>query len=244
MFSYARAETEAGGEALLLTADRDLYGAVERAHRGRRAAQRRRASPARSGPSRCASATASSPSRCPTSSRCAATPPTACPARPGIGAKTAAELLRATERSRTCSRAADIRATGACARAPPPRCCDNAELLRTFKRDRHAAAHRRRSAPPDRATDFARGAARRRRARACNAWRASALAESSLRRELDGDHVAVIHHVVAALQAQRPALARAGVAARRRPARASRSLRRARSPSGCRCGSDRRRATR
>ena len=29
MFSYARAETEAGGRALLLTADRDLYQAVD-----------------------------------------------------------------------------------------------------------------------------------------------------------------------------------------------------------------------
>ena len=50
----------------------------DRAHRARR---------------RCASATASSRSRCRTSSRCAATRRTSCPARRGVGPKTAADLL-------------------------------------------------------------------------------------------------------------------------------------------------------
>ena len=63
-------------------------------------------------------------------------------------------------------------------------------------------------------------------------------------RELDGDHVAVGHHVVAPLEPQRRRGRAPPRSRRRRPARPSRSPRRARSPSGCRSGSRRRRARR
>ena len=49
MFSFARAEADARRAALLLTGDRDLYGAVERARRRARAAQGRRPRRNRSG---------------------------------------------------------------------------------------------------------------------------------------------------------------------------------------------------
>ena len=57
-------------------------------------------------------------------------------------------------------------------------------------------------------------------------------------------HVAVAHHVVAALQAQRAAVARARVAAGVDELVPADRPRRARSPSGCRCGSRRPRARR
>ena len=68
--------------------------------------------------------------------------------------------------------------------------------------------------------------------------------DQRLRRELDGDHVTVAHLVVAALEPQLPLVARARVAAvldQRAPAARPP---RARNPSGCRCGSCRRRPRR
>ena len=169
MFSLARAEEERGGRALLLTGDRDLFGAVservavlelrkggaharDRARRGARALRRR------------------APSRCPTSSPCAATPPTGCPGAPGIGAKTAAELLREHGSLEAVLRAAG--ATRARRLAPRPsgrsRC---ARGRRRAARERGAAAHV--QADRDAAADRGRAPAgprdrlRRRRA----AWR-------------------------------------------------------------------------
>ena len=76
--TYAGREAEAGGHALLLTGDRDMYQCAARGSdgplRAHRRQRRRRGRPGR----RCASATASTPSWSPTSSPCAATPPTAC----------------------------------------------------------------------------------------------------------------------------------------------------------------------
>ena len=92
--TYARREAEAGGQALLLTGDRDMYqcagNGVTRPLRPHRRQRRRRGRPR----TRCASATGSAPSWSPTSSPCAATPPTACPAPRASAPKTAAELLR------------------------------------------------------------------------------------------------------------------------------------------------------
>ena len=151
----------------------------QRARRRGRAAEGRRAR-TRSGRRRCASATASSPSRCPTSSRCAATPPTACPGAPGIGAKTAAELLRAhgTLEALLSAAGADAHADDADAaavrasRVMRPRVAaalrENAELLRKFKQ---IATLQRIDVepPPDRATDFAGGARSPRASWACTA---------------------------------------------------------------------------
>ena len=136
---------------------------------------------------------------------------------------------------------------------------DNADELRAFARDRHAAARGGRGRPD--AGDRSRRAAPPRRASwGCGAWpsvwrRASGLGDlvgavspsrgiyGALGREAHGDHVAVSDHVVAALEAQRAALAGAGVAAGVRRARPRRPPRRGQSPSGCRSGSARPRAT-
>ena len=92
--TYARREAEAGGRALILTGDRDMYQCATEAvtvlyvrtgGKGGRGGRR---------PTEVASATGSTPSRCPTSSPCAATPPTGCRARRASAPKTAAELLR------------------------------------------------------------------------------------------------------------------------------------------------------
>ena len=117
----------------------------------------------RSGRSRCASATASTRSRCPTSSRCAATPPTACRAR------------RASARRRQpscCGATARWRARCARRGAPPrerPRIVGGADRERgaaahDFRRDRHARADRRATpAGP-------RHGLRRRRGHSARAW--------------------------------------------------------------------------
>jgi hypothetical protein len=141
------------------------------------------------------------------------------PGAPGIGAKTAAELLRGHGSLEALLSAAAPTRTRRSARRPG-RAGDAPAHRRGAARERRAAAHvqarSRRcsgstSSAPDRATDFA-GGARGARAGHAAAGRAAGeawLARERLRRELDGDHVAVGHHVVAALQAQRAALARA-----------------------------------
>ena len=110
--------------------------------------QRDRAHRART---RCASGTASSRSRCPTSSRCAATRPTSCPARRASGPKTAASLLQQydsldamlaegrfsaqADELRLYRRIAAMDADGAAARRSPTREPDwegGAELVRSW----------------------------------------------------------------------------------------------------------------
>ena len=82
------------GRALIMTGDRDMYQcAGERVSvvylkQAIRRLRRGRARP------RCAAATASARSSSRTSSRSGATPPTASPGAPGIGAKTASDLLQ------------------------------------------------------------------------------------------------------------------------------------------------------
>ena len=72
--------------------------------------------------------------RCPTSSRCAATPPTGCPGAPGVGAKTAAELLREHG-----TLEAVLAAAGAWPRRRPRR-CTAADRAPRAARERGAAA--------------------------------------------------------------------------------------------------------
>ena len=205
-----------------------------------RAAQGRRAAGDRAG-SRCASATASSPELVPDFIALRGDPSDGLPGAPGIGAKTAAELLLRHGSLEGALRAA-VAALRHIASAPADRggAARERRAAADFKRIATLRADRR-AAPAGPRHRLRGRRARWRASWACAGWprrlSSSDVSRPSLRRELDGDHVAVAHHVVAALQAQRAALARAGVAAGVDAAPASRSPRRARSPSGCRSGS-------
>jgi DNA polymerase-1 len=170
MFSYARAEEERGGEALLLTGDRDLYGAVSE----RVAVAELKKSPTHPahgeiGPAQVRERYGVEPQQVPDFIALRGDPSDGLPGAPGIGAKTAAELLRAhgsleavlsaagADADADDSQAAAVRAS----RVMRPRTAtalrENAELLRTFKQI--ATLQRIDVEPPgDRATDFASGA--------------------------------------------------------------------------------------
>ena len=93
--------------------------ARERADDDPAAAEGRRAAGADRARPRCASATASSRSRCPTSSRCAATPPTRSPARAASAPKTAADAAGAVRQPRGGARRGPVRGRGGGAAALP-----------------------------------------------------------------------------------------------------------------------------
>ncbi len=175
MFSFARVEEENGGRALLLTGDRDLYGAVERARGGARAAARAECTSS-SGRPRCASATASSRRSCPTSSRCAATPPTGCPARPASARRrppSCCARYGSLEDVLDAARARSAAEGPSRGRRDAPRTAaslrENDALLRDFK---HIATLQRIDvAPPARSSDrLRRGRRRGRASSACAAW--------------------------------------------------------------------------
>jgi DNA polymerase-1 len=155
MFSHARAETEAGGQALLLTADRDLYQAVDehtavvKLEKGHIADE--------IGPQQVRERYHGvSPEQVPDLIALRGDPSDGLPGAPGVGVKTAAELLTRhgtlediLAAARSEDRQKRPRATAAL--------LANAELLRTFK---EIATLRRIDVrrPADRATDFAAGA--------------------------------------------------------------------------------------
>ncbi|MFI5005083.1 MAG: 5'-3' exonuclease H3TH domain-containing protein [Solirubrobacterales bacterium] len=92
MFSFARVETEAGGRALLLTGDRDLFQAV-----GERAAileLRKDGGPAEVGPEQVRERYGIGPELVTDFIALRGDPSDGLPGAPGIGAKTAAELLQ------------------------------------------------------------------------------------------------------------------------------------------------------
>ncbi len=153
--TYALREAEAGGKALLLTGDRDMYQCA-----GERVTVlyvRTGGGKGRGGgwPGRGARALRrSTPSRCRTSSPCAATPPTACPA-PRVSARrprpTCCAAMAASRRS-SITRSAS--SAPSCARA----LIDGHEELLAFKDIatlRDAGVER----PRDRPTDWAGAAA-------------------------------------------------------------------------------------
>jgi DNA polymerase-1 len=158
MFSFARIEEESEGRALLLTGDRDLYGAVS----GHVAVVelRKGADHGEIGPAEVRERYGVDPKLVPDFIALRGDPSDGLPGAPGIGAKTAAELLR---------RYGSLEATLEAASAEDalfgeemrPRTAaalrENGELLRTFKQ---IATLQRIDVerPPDRATDFASGA--------------------------------------------------------------------------------------
>lgn len=158
MFSYARAEREAGGEALLLTGDRDLYQALD-SHvsvldlgKGGRVAL--------VGPDRVRDRHGVPPRLIADLIALRGDPSDGLPGAPGIGAKTAAALLQEHGSLEQVLAAAEH--AGGAGSGMTPRVAaslrDNAELLRAFKRIatlQPIEAKR----PPDRPTDFSAGAA-------------------------------------------------------------------------------------
>jgi 5'-3' exonuclease len=172
MFSYARVEQEAGGEALLITGDRDLYGAV-----GERVSVvelRKGGEQGLLGVDEVRERYGIDPEQVPDLIALRGDPSDGLPGAPGIGAKTAAQLLQAHGSLEGVLTAAGAeRPSGAQDTAAAPEPSDgatppmrprvaatlreHAELLRTFK---HIATLQRIDVerPPERTTDFAGGA--------------------------------------------------------------------------------------
>ncbi len=167
MFSYALAEADRGGQALLLTGDRDLYGAVT--ERVAVAELLKGGAHGEIGPAEVRERYGVDPEQVPDFIALRGDPSDGLPGAPGIGAKTAAELLRehGTLEALLSAAGADASAEdsdSAAFRASTimrPRIAaalrENAELLRTFKQ---IATLQRIDVerPPDRETDFATGA--------------------------------------------------------------------------------------
>ncbi len=177
MYSYARSEDEAGGQALLLTADRDLFGAVS--ERVAVVELRKGTQLIEVGPEQVRERYGVDPQLVPDFIALRGDPSDGLPGAPGIGAKTAAELLSAygsLEAVLAAAGAIDApdqraqRAAGKAAQAPGgttrqdmrPRVAaalrDNSDLLLAFKR---IATLQRIDVqrPSDRPTDFAGGSA-------------------------------------------------------------------------------------
>ncbi len=172
MFSFARAEQERdrkGGRALLLTGDRDLYGAVSE----QVAVVEEKTAGDEIGPAQVRERYGVDPEQVPDFIALRGDPSDGLPGAPGIGSKTAAELLRAhgtleavllaagaTPGAATAS-GAGAAAVVRAATVMRPRIAaslrENAELLQTFK----LIATLQRidvESPPDASTDFAQGA--------------------------------------------------------------------------------------
>jgi 5'-3' exonuclease len=166
MFSFARAEEERGGRALLMTGDRDLYGAVS--NQVAVLELRKGGESGELGPAEVRERYGVDPQLVPDFIALRGDPSDGLPGAPGIGAKTAAELLRRYGPLEDVLAAADSM-TNKVRREPEemrPRAAaslrENAELLRTFKQI--ATLQRIDVAvPPDTATDFAGGGAHARK---------------------------------------------------------------------------------
>jgi 5'-3' exonuclease len=167
MFSFAREEERRGGRALLLTGDRDLFGAVS--DRVAVVELRKGAVDGEIGPAQVRERYGVDPELVPDFIALRGDPSDGLPGAPGIGAKTAADLLQAHGSLEGLLLAAgaspDVGGAGAAVRATTvmrPRVAatlrEHAELLLAFK---EIATLQRIEVPPpaDHATDFAGGAA-------------------------------------------------------------------------------------
>jgi 5'-3' exonuclease len=166
MFSHARVEEEGGGRALLLTGDRDLFGAVS--DHVAVVELRKGGEQGEIGPEQVRERYGVEPGQVADFIALRGDPSDGLPGAPGIGAKTAAELLRAHGSLEALLLAAGASpgaaGAGAAVRATTlmrPRVAstlrEHAELLLAFKR---IATLQRIDVerPPDRPTDFAGGA--------------------------------------------------------------------------------------
>ena len=150
MFSLARIEAADGGSALLLTGDRDLFGAVD--ERVSVVELLKGGSHGQIGPADVRDRYGVRPDQVADFIALRGDPSDGLPGAPGIGAKTAAELLCEHDTLEGAIAAAQNRRQRADAPAHGRRPVENEQLLRTFKRDRHAPADRRRApaGSPDR----------------------------------------------------------------------------------------------
>ncbi|HEX5224743.1 MAG TPA: 5'-3' exonuclease H3TH domain-containing protein [Solirubrobacteraceae bacterium] len=157
MFSYARAETAAGGTAWVMTGDRDLYGAVD--ERTSFVELRKGGERGLLGPAEVRERYGVEPGQVPDLIALRGDPSDGLPGAPGVGAKTAAELLRAH------GSLEGVIAAAAHPLAAEPRMrprivsavADNADLLRAFKQIATLQTIEVQR-PPDTPTDFAAGA--------------------------------------------------------------------------------------
>ncbi len=159
MGSFARAEAKAGGRALLLTADRDLYQCVEDKVAVLDLGKGGACSVL--GPSQVHERYGIAPGQVPDFIALRGDPSDGLPGAPGIGAKTAAELLRAYGSLEALLEQAEQQCKDGGIGELRPRVAqtlhENAELLRTFKRVATLVeidVQR----PADKPTDFASGA--------------------------------------------------------------------------------------
>ncbi len=162
MYSYARCEREAGGEALLITGDRDLYQALDESvsvlDLGK-APSGRRGGVALVGPGQVAERHGVPPRSIPDLIALRGDPSDGLPGAPGVGAKTAAALLQ--EHGSLERVLATAERAGGAGSGMTPRIAaslrENADLLRAFKQIatlQPIDVER----PPDRPTDLASGA--------------------------------------------------------------------------------------
>lgn len=159
MGSFAQAEAKAGGRALLLTADRDLYQCVEAnvavLDLGKGGAC------TVLGPSQVHDRYGIAPGQVPDFIALRGDPSDGLPGAPGIGAKTAAELLRTHSTLEALLEQAERQCEEGGIGELRPRVAqslhENAELLRTFKRIA-TLVELDVERPPDKPTDFAGGA--------------------------------------------------------------------------------------
>jgi 5'-3' exonuclease len=157
MWSFAQAEREAGGEALLLTADRDLYQAVNRKVRVLEVG--REGGVALVGPEQVRERHGVQPDRIPDLIALRGDPSDGLPGAPGVGAKTAAALLQehgSLERVLAAAEHAKGAGSGMTPRVAAA-LRENAQLLRDFKRIAQLQPVQV-ALPPDKPTDFATGA--------------------------------------------------------------------------------------
>jgi 5'-3' exonuclease len=170
MFSFAGAESAAGGRSLLLTGDRDLFQVV-----GERTAileLRRDGEPLEVGPRQVRERYGVAPEQVADFIALRGDPSDGLPGAPGIGAKTAAELLAAHGSLEGALAAAGVAGSvaGGVERPPSPARAagllrprvaaalrEHAEQLRAF-REIATLVEIDVQRPPDRPTDFARGA--------------------------------------------------------------------------------------
>lgn len=152
MFSHARSEAQAGGRPLLVTGDRDLYGAVS--ERTAVVELRKGGAHGLIGPAEVRERYGVEPGQVPDLIALRGDPSDGLPGAPGIGAKTAAELLRAHG---TLEDVIEAARQGRLKPRQNAAIAENEQLLRSFKQIatlQEVKAER----PPDALTDFAGGA--------------------------------------------------------------------------------------